>query len=158
MSVEYLLGAATRAFKENEKVLTVMMEVEVGNRLYCWHVFFGISGCSSGIKVIEALKIQEMISTRTFLRRVEFTVNMEKEKPYFFAESSEPKSLLFVHSVAKPKNEQESFLVLLQKVGRNALERAYGVLQAKWHIVSLPSRSWRLERMKKIGLRWVMLN
>ena len=50
----------------------------------------------------------------------------------------------------EPANEKEVLFTKLQEAKRKDVERAFGVLQAKWHVLARPSRLWSEKSMADI--------
>ena len=81
---------------------------------------------------------------------------MRRNKPYWLADLIYPKWPIFFHTCSDPVTEKEKLLAREQEGARKDVERAFGVLQAKWHIVTLPARFWSVETMARV-LRCVII-
>lgn len=57
---------------------------------------------------------------------------------------------IFGHTVILPKNVKERYLGRHQEWRRKDVQRAFGVLQAKWNKVTQPARFWTVEKMDLI--------
>lgn len=78
-------------------------------------------------------------------------------KPQLICDGIYPRAPLFVHSIENTKDEKESYFTLRQKAQRKKIERAFWFLQAKFHIIALPSRLWSAERMDIIMYHLVII-
>ena len=65
---------------------------------------------------------------------------------------------MFVQTVANPTTQKEKLLSTAKEAARKDVERTFGVLQGKWHILSRPSRLWRKQSMKDIMKCCVILH
>ena len=73
-----------------------------------------------------------------------------RNKPYWLADGIYPKWPVFVHTITFPSNKKEVCLARNQEGARKDVERAFGVLQSKWHIIARPARFWSKETMREI--------
>lgn len=146
-------------YRGKEKVPTITMEAIADDRLYYWHAFFGVAGCNNDITVLEASPLLSKISTGTYPLAVEFDVGTERvNKPYWLCDGIYPKYPCFLHSILNPVGDDESYFAGRQEGRRKDIERAFGVLQAKWHILAVPSRLWKTEDMRMIIYCCVILH
>lgn len=137
--------------KGKEKVPTITMECIGDDRLYIWHAFFGIPGCNNDITVLEASPISASIANATYPVPCEFEIDgVVRNKPYWLSDNIYPKWPCFVHSILNPSGDDESYYAGRQEGRRKDIERAFGVLQAKYHIVALPSRLWKKSDMTTV--------
>lgn len=78
--------------------------------------------------------------------------------PYWLADGIYPKWPVFVHTVAEPISEKEKCMTRSQEADRKDVERAFGVLQAKWNIISRPRRFWSTEYMHDVMQCCILLH
>lgn len=72
---------------------------------------------------------------------------MVRNKPYWLADLIYPKWCVFQHTILEPITTKKKLLVALQEAVCKDVERAFGVLQAKWHVVAYPGRLWSINDM-----------
>lgn len=145
--------------KGKEKVPTLTMEAITDDRLYIWHSFFGIAGCNNDITVFEASPILGMMANGKYPRPCEYNIDaVVRNKPYWLCDGIYPKAPFFLHSITNPTGEDESYFAGRQEGRRKDIERAFGVLQAKFHIVALPSRLWKQAEMTDIMYACVIIH
>lgn len=69
---------------------------------------------------------------------------------YWLADGIYPGYSIFAHTVIFPKNVKERCLSRHQEGRRKDVQRAFGVLQARWNKVTQPARFWTVEKMDLI--------
>ncbi|XP_073133765.1 uncharacterized protein [Henckelia pumila] len=74
---------------------------------------------------------------------VRFEVNgNEYNMWYYLADGIYPSLASFVKTIPRPLSQKHRTFARYQEGVRKDVERAFGVLQARWHIVRCPSRMW----------------
>lgn len=92
------------------------MEAVSDDRLYLRPIFFVMAGCNNDVTAFNAFIISGKISAGTYPRPVVYEVGTEKRnKPYLLCDGIYPKAPLFLHSVANPTIDDESFFVPRQE-------------------------------------------
>ena len=143
--------------KEGEPALT--LEIIADDTLWIWHAFFGMPGCANDINVLEASTLSNKIADCTYPPPVRFEVNGESRKvPYWLADGIYPKWPCFLQTFLEPVTRKEKLLASSQEAMRKDAERAFGVLQAKFHIVQRPSLFWYTSTMKYVMRCCVILH
>lgn len=64
----------------------------------------------------------------------------------------------FVQAVKNPATRKERIFSTQQEAARKEVERAFGMLQARWHIIERPCRLWHREAMKTVMKACVLLH
>ncbi|XP_026410196.1 protein ALP1-like [Papaver somniferum] len=77
---------------------------------------------------------------------------------YYLADGIYPKLSIIVQAYKKPTNSRQRCFTKMQEGARKDVERAFGILQAKWHIVRGPVEYWDEEDLKFIMLSCVILH
>ena len=67
--------------------------------------------------------------------------------PYWLADEIYPKWPCFVQTVTHPVSKKDNLMATRQEAARKDVERAFGVLQAKWNVLNRPNRYWRTNAM-----------
>lgn len=138
---------------------TVTLEAIADSTLWIWHAFFGMPGSCNDINVVEASPLVTKISTGAFPPPLVYTIhNQTRHIPYFLADGIYPKWPIFVHTVSYPVNEKEKCLAKWQEARRKDVERAFGVLQSRWHIIARPARFWSSSKMATVIRACIILH
>ena len=107
--------------------------------------------CANDINVLNASPLSNKIASGAYPPPIEYTIAGEKRSiPYCFADGIYPKWPCFLQTVSHPVTQKEKLLASCQEERRKDIERAFGVLQAKWHIIVRPSRLWNTGGMKEV--------
>ena len=138
-------------FKGIEKVPTVTLEAICDLSLWIWHAFFGMPGSLNDINVVEASPIINKIAAGTFPSPCEYRIaGVRRNMPYWFSDGIYPKAPFFILSIAEPVAMREKLFASIQEDVRKDIERAFGVLQAKWNILCRPSKLMSVDTMEVI--------
>ncbi|CDF34493.1 unnamed protein product [Chondrus crispus] len=107
----------------------------VGNgELWIWHMFFGSPGSLTDINNIMA---------GSFPPRFPFFVNGERRTmPYYLADGIYPSWAIFAKTMKEATTAKERAYARAQEGVRKDIERAFGVLMARFHILQRPCRLW----------------
>ncbi|GKC20660.1 ALP1-like protein, partial [Tanacetum coccineum] len=66
------------------------------------------------------------------------------EKGYYLADGIYPQCSSFVKSFTVARGEEITVFKRRQESAQNDVERAFGVLQGRWHIIAQPARAWNV--------------
>ena len=88
-----------------------------------------------------------------------FRVNgHEYQMGYFLADGIYPPWATLVQTISQPQGVKKKHFATMQEAVRKDVERAFGVLQARFAIVSGPARFWRKEDMSDIMTACIILH
>ncbi|XP_023746191.1 uncharacterized protein LOC111894348 [Lactuca sativa] len=80
-----------------------------------------------------------------------YVVNGNEYKyEYHIGDGIYPEYATFVKSYTFPANNKRKMFKLVQESARNDIERAFGVLKQKWHIIKHPARTWDREKLTTV--------
>ncbi|XP_051208182.1 uncharacterized protein [Lolium perenne] len=139
-------------------VPTMILEAVASQDLRIWHAYFGTAGSNNDINVLNKshLFIQELKGEAP---RVQFTVNgRQYNKGYYLADGIYPEWAVFVKTIALPQTEKHKLFAQHQEGARKDVERAFGVLQARFNIVRRPARFWKRASVNKVMEACVILH
>ncbi|XP_057779992.1 uncharacterized protein LOC130998594 [Salvia miltiorrhiza] len=77
---------------------------------------------------------------------------------YYLTDGIYPNWPVFVKSPTHPTDPKGKRFKVMQEAARKDIERAFGVLQARWAIVKGPSRLWSKEEMSDIMSTCIILH
>lgn len=91
--------------------------------------------------------------------KAEWTVNNRtRQRGYWLADGIYPDWPIFVKTIFDPKNAKEQYYAKQQESTRKDVERGFGVLISRWHILSYPCRSWDIHTMAIIIKTCIILH
>lgn len=110
--------------------------------LWIWHLFVGNPGSLNDLNILDRSPLLQQLFYNT-APKVNFEVNGHVyNTPYWLADGIYPRRNTFVLAYAKPVCEIDRNFTHWQESVRKDIERAFGVLQARWRILSAPARHW----------------
>ncbi|KAH9153643.1 hypothetical protein AeRB84_004144 [Aphanomyces euteiches] len=71
----------------------------------------------------------------------------QRTTPYYLTDGIYPDWTVFVNSLSAPDTLKKKHFVRMQEACRKDVERAFGVLQGRWHILAKPCKLWLKEDM-----------
>ena len=115
-----------------------------------WHCFFGIPGTLNDINVLQRSPLFDETLTGA-APSVKYKINeKEHEGGYYLADGIYPKYATLMTTISTPKTLAEEKFATLQEAYRKDIERAFGVLQSRFRVVSQASRSWSSSKMMNV--------
>ncbi|KAL3629716.1 hypothetical protein CASFOL_026938 [Castilleja foliolosa] len=137
---------------------TVILEAVASYDLWIWHAFFGLPGSLNDINVLDRSPVFDDVESGG-APSVNFTVNRRQYNlAYYLADGIYPKWPVFVQSIQMPQGNKQQCFAKQQESCRKDVERAFGVLQARFAIVRQPARTWDLEVLGKIMRACIILH
>ena len=117
-------------------------EMCCGEDLWIWHLFCGNPGSLNDINVLQRSPLLRSIYNGT-TPSVQFSVNGNVySNGYWLADGIYPELAIFVSGFWVPNNTIDKNFTSWQESTRKDIERAFGVLQARWGILRTPARQW----------------
>ena len=137
---------------------TIILEAVASYDLWIWHAFFGLPGSHNDINVLERSSVFALLS-KGRAPPANFSVNgNDYTMGYYLADGIYPKWATFVKTIPSPKGNKQIHFAKSQESARKDVERAFGVLQARFSIVRGPARLWKLEVLKDIMKACIILH
>ena len=118
---------------------TIVLEAVASADLWIWHAFFGPPGTLNDINVLDRSPVfDDILQCRA--PKVNYIVNgHEYYLAYYLTDGIYPKWDTFVQSIQLPQGLKASLFTTHQEAVRKDVERAFGVLQARFAIVKNPA-------------------
>lgn len=137
---------------------TVILEAVASGDLWIWHCFFGIPGSCNDINVLDKSSVFQCFIDDT-LPEVQFEANNRVYfTPYYLADGIYPDWAGFMKSVPKPVRAKDRLFAQRQEAVRKDVERAFGVLQARFRILDTPCKLWNGDDMRSVVIACVILH
>jgi hypothetical protein len=90
---------------------------------------------------------------------VHFTVNGDEyNKGYYLADGIYPEWATFVKTIHLPQCAKDKLFVEHQEGARRDVERAFGILQARFAILRSPARMWQVRSLAEIIYACIILH
>ncbi|XP_042059464.1 uncharacterized protein LOC121803961 [Salvia splendens] len=82
---------------------------------------------------------------------IRFVANgTQYHRGYYLADGIYPRWSVFVKTIRQPVGLKKTYFVRKQEGARKGIERAFGVLQARWAILRCPTRVWHEDDVTNI--------
>ena len=138
------------AFKGMNGKPSVVLEAVASYDLHIWHAFIGMPGACNDINVLDASPLMsEYLDDDA--PRFKYSVNgFEYTFPYWLTDGIYPDWRCFVKTISAPIGPKQEYFASSQEAARKDVERAFGVLQARFAIVARPARFWSLKFISQV--------
>lgn len=126
---------------------TVVLEAIASYDLHIWHAFIGMPGASNDINVLDA---STLIPEYLDECAPQFSYNVngsEYNFVYWLADGIYPEWRCFLKTIEAPIGDVQKHFAAAQEALRKDVERAFGVLQARFAIVARPIKLWTLQKI-----------
>jgi hypothetical protein len=135
----------------------MILEVAASHDLWILHAYFGLPGSCNDINVLQRSPI--LAYERGELPPVQFTVNRQTyDMGYYLADGIYPEWSAFVKIIPHPTNRKKQYFAKVQESERKDIERAFGVLQARWGVIHGPAYGWDRERLSDIMTACIIMH
>nr|XP_051210917.1 uncharacterized protein LOC127328352 [Lolium perenne] len=116
------------------KDATIVLEAVASQDLWIWHYFFGLPGTLNDINVLQRSPLFAKLANGEAPTCNYKVMNNEYTMGYYLADGIYPDWATFVKSVKDPQDRIEAEFAKAQEAARKDIERAFGVLQARFAI------------------------
>ncbi|RWR72970.1 putative nuclease HARBI1 [Cinnamomum micranthum f. kanehirae] len=129
---------------------SLILEAVASYDLWIWHAFFGLPGLHNDINVLHRSPIfTDLGEGRT--PPTNYSINgHEYTTGYYLADGIYPSWATFVKTILCPNGSKATNFAAAQESTRKDVERAFGVLQARFSIVRGPARFWDHQTLQHI--------
>ncbi|XP_010669305.3 uncharacterized protein LOC104886554 [Beta vulgaris subsp. vulgaris] len=145
-------------YQGRSKSATVILEAVASGDLWIWHAFFGTPGTCNDINVLARSPVfDDLYQGRA--PEVTFNVNGNTyNRGYYLTDGIYPKWAVFMPAIRLPLSPVDELFTKRQESVRKDVERAFGVLQARFAIIQRPSLIWDEHLMWEIMLACIILH
>ena len=120
---------------------------------------FWLPGSHNDINVLERSSVFTLLSEgRAPLVNYSVINGNDYTMGYYLADGIYPKWVTFVKTISCSRGNKQIHFAQAQELARKDVERASGVLQARFAIVRGPARFWKLEVLKNIMKACIILH
>ncbi|XP_057803028.1 uncharacterized protein LOC131018321 [Salvia miltiorrhiza] len=137
---------------------TIILKAVASQDLWIWHAFFGTPGSRNDINVLHQSPVfKDILEGRA--PKVSYVVNgHEKDMGYYLTDGIYPSWAAFVKSVNGPQTRKHQLFAQHQEAARKDVERAFGVLQARFNFIKRPCLMWDRDMMGKVMLACIIMH
>ncbi|XP_048501325.1 uncharacterized protein LOC104908229 [Beta vulgaris subsp. vulgaris] len=137
---------------------TLVLEAVASYDLWIWHAFFGTPGRCNDINVLDRSPLfNDVFEGRA--PAVNYVGNGHQyDMGYYLAYGIYPQWAAFIPTISLPQNEKESLFAQNQESKRKDVERAFGVLQARFAIIRQPALARDKEMLGKIIIACIIIH
>ncbi|XP_048632399.1 putative nuclease HARBI1 [Brassica napus] len=137
---------------------TIVLEVVASYDLWIWHAFFGAPGTMNDLNILDRSPVFDDV-INGIAPQVNYYVNgKEYHLAYYLADGIYPKWATFIQSIRLPQTEMQTKFATTQEAVRKDVERAFGVLQARFTVVKNPYKLWDKEKIGNIMKACIILH
>ncbi|GLT72463.1 hypothetical protein SLA2020_443970 [Shorea laevis] len=137
---------------------TIILEAVASYDLWIWHAFFGLPGSHNDINVLEHSTLFTELAGGC-APPVNYSINgNDYTMGYYLADGIYPSWSTFVKTIHAPQGNKRKLFAKTQESTRKDVERAFGVLQARFAIVRGPARSYSHGMLKEIMMACIILH
>ena len=145
-------------FQGKAMVPTMVLEAIADHSTRFWHFNFGMPGSLNDINVLDRSPLFNN-AVRGVAPMVDFTVNHHQHSvAYWLADGIYPNYACFVKTIPNPVTPMQKLFVTAQESKRKDIERAFGILQARFHVLTSPCRLWDRQAMATVIKTCVILH
>ncbi|XP_021733024.1 uncharacterized protein LOC110699819 [Chenopodium quinoa] len=121
------------------KTATLILEAVADQDLWIWHAFFGMPGSCNDLNFLYRSPVfDDVLQGRA--PPINFWVNgRQYELAYYLADGIYPKWPTFIQGITHPQVQKDKLFADQQVTVRKDVERAFGVLQARFTILRQPA-------------------
>jgi hypothetical protein len=145
-------------FQGKSGVPTVVLEAIADHRCRFWHFNFGSPGTLNDLNILDRSPLFDK-AVRGEAPLVNFSVNGNEYKyGYWLGDGIYPNYECFVKTFPQPATRMQKMFASAQEAKRKDIERAFGILQARFHILTNGCRLWDRHAMKEVIMTCVILH
>ncbi|XP_021766662.1 putative nuclease HARBI1 [Chenopodium quinoa] len=124
------------------KSATLILEAVADQDLWIWHAFFGMPGSCNDLNVLYRSPVFDDV-LQGHAPPINFTVNGHQyELGYYLADGIYPRWPTFIQGITHPHVRKDKLFSDQQAAVRKDVERAFGVLQARFAILRQPALAY----------------
>ncbi|KAI2505163.1 Plant transposon protein [Fragilaria crotonensis] len=145
-------------FQGRSRRPTVVLEAIADHTCRFWHFNFGSPGSLNDINILDRSPLFHN-AVKGEAPQVAYTVNGNHYRyAYWLADGIYSTYACFVKTFPRPATRMQKMFATAQEAKRKDIERAFGILQARFHILTSGCRLWNRDAMKTVIKTCVILH
>ncbi|KAJ6818967.1 putative nuclease HARBI1 [Iris pallida] len=137
---------------------TIILEAVASYDLWIWHAYFGLPGSNNDINVLQSSNLFDELAQGKAPPANYTILGKHYDIGYYLADGIYPKWSTLVQTISQPQGRKKQHFATMQERYRKDVERAFGVLQARFAIIKGPSRFWDKRVLHDIMTACVILH
>jgi hypothetical protein len=136
---------------------TIVLEAIADYNLFFWHLSYGYAGAMNDLCILNISPLLRKWTEGTFTALeqeagvVPYVVGDESfDRMFVLVDGIYPKYSRFVRGLPQPVTDKEVRFTKWQESSRKDIERAFGVLQCKWKVLSYPIHTKNTDSIAKL--------
>lgn len=136
-------------FSGKEGKPSIVLEVVADYRLWIWHFYFGSAGSNNDINIVDSSPLvnRQVLQSSVYDAFSYTLAGKEFQQLYYLVDGINPPYSCFIPTVSKPASPKDKHFAKQQESARKDVERTFGVLQRRFHILKRPSQIWYTKDM-----------
>ena len=144
-------------YQDRNKKRSIVAEAISGHDMYIFHAFLGLPGCLNDINILGCTDTQ-----RKYLQSAAIDVkfklaSQEFTGAYFLVDGIYPDYPYLMKTIPELVNMKQKIFAKVQEGAKKDVERAFGRLHAKWHILEIAGGNHKSKYLKNIWLACIIL-
>jgi hypothetical protein len=148
-------------FQGKEKKATIVLEAMCECNLWFWHAAFGYAGSLNDINIWDQSPLLKSFIDKSFSGNVDFEFKINNQsftKLFMLADGIYPEIARIAKTVDEPRGHGKKIYAKWQESCRKDIERAFGVIQRKFQVITRPSEQWFLSDINCIVKSCIILH
>ena len=140
---------------------TIVLEAVADYQLWIWHASFGFAGSMNDINIWDRSPLLKSWIDGSFANDVDFEFEIDGKvfhQLWLMADGIYPDLSRFVKSFDEPMGVANKRYATWQEASRKDIERAFGVMQRKFHILVRDFEYWFVQEIEQIVLSCIVLH
>jgi hypothetical protein len=137
---------------------TIIAEAVATYDLWIWHLFFGMPGSNNDLNVLDRSPLFKNLMKGESPTANFMVNNNHYSMCYFLVDGIYPPWAPFVGTISHPQGKKRKHFSKMQESVRKDVERAFGVLQARFQILDRPCKLWSADAMEDVITACVILH
>ncbi|XP_071700257.1 uncharacterized protein [Rutidosis leptorrhynchoides] len=114
---------------------TIMLEAVASYDNWIWHAYFIVAGSNNDINVLNTCDLFNSMFNKE-MHDVPYQINgVDYRRGYYLADGIYPTWAAFVKGFSSAVDEKRTYFTKKQASSRKDVERTFGILQGRWHIL-----------------------
>ncbi|XP_022023382.1 protein ALP1-like [Helianthus annuus] len=137
---------------------SLILQAVASYDLWIWNAYFGQQGSHNDINVFESSPVLEEIINGLAPSSAFYASDNYYKRGYYLTDGIYPEYTTFVKTFTDPIDLKRKYFKRKQESARKDIERAFGVLRKRWHVISYPARYWTKEKMHDVIYTCIILH